>query len=388
MQIHRRSVLLSLMLLLVLCRVSTGQQSPSYFPTKDTWEKVDPAKAGFDAAKLEAAVEWAKLQETDFPRDFSAHRRIFGRPLGPLPESRALTNGVVLRNGYIVAEWGETAAADPTYSVAKSYLSTLLGLTIDRGMIANVNDPVGKLVHDGGYESAHNAKVTWHHHATQTSEWEGSLFGKDHAFLGETEYGESARKPRPLEEPGARYEYNDVRINRLALSLLSLWKKPLPEVLRTEIMDKIGASDTWKWIPYDNATVDIEGTPMPSVSGGTRWGGGLWISARDHARFGLLVMNKGRWNDQQIISEEWVERATKQQGVNKEYGYLWWLNTTGRWPGVPASSFSAQGAGNNTIWIDPEHSIVVVWRWHAGGDAQARLYAKILEALAPAETVR
>ena len=98
------------------------------------------------------------------------------------------------------------------------------------------------------------------------------MFGKDHRFEGEKEFGQGARKPRELREPGSHYEYNDVRINRFALSLLRVWKRPLPEVLRTEIMDPIGASDTWRWIPYDNATVDVDGTPMPSVSGGTRWG--------------------------------------------------------------------------------------------------------------------
>ena len=58
----------------------------------------------------------------------------------------------------------------------------------------------------------------------------------------------------------------------------------------------------------------------------------------------------------------------------------------GRWPGAPRTSFSAQGAGNNTIWIDPEHDLVVVWRWHrsrleGGGNPQAELYRRILAAV-------
>ena len=93
-------------------------------------------------------------------------------------------NGVVIRHGYIVAEFGETDRVDTTYSVAKSYLSTILGLTIDRGMIKDVQDPVRQYVTDGGYDSKQNATITWEHHARQTSEWEGSLFGKSHEFLG------------------------------------------------------------------------------------------------------------------------------------------------------------------------------------------------------------
>jgi CubicO group peptidase (beta-lactamase class C family) len=302
-----------------------------------------------------------------------------------VPKSRAGTNGVIVRRGYIVAEFGDVKAVDPTYSCAKSYLSTILGLTIDRGMIQRVTDRVGDYVHDGGYDSAHNAKITWQHHATQTSEWEGEMFGKVHTFIGHEAFGGDERKPRELKEPGTFYEYNDVRVNRLSLSLLRLWKRPLPEVLKTEVMDPIGASETWKWLAYDNATVEVDGGPMGSVSGGTRWGGGLWMSSLDHARFGLLILNRGEWAGKRIVSEKWIREATSQQGVQKGYGYLWWLNTEGAWPAAPRMSFAAIGAGSNTIWIDPEDDLVVVWRWHRGGDAQAKLFEKVVAAVKKGE---
>lgn len=334
-----------------------------------------------DDERLAAAVEWAKQQDTDMPRDFSTQREIFGRPLGPVATSRAGTNGVIIRRGYIVAEFGDVNAVDPTYSVAKSYLSTLVGLTVDRGLIKNVTDRVGESVRDGGYDSPQNAKVTWQHHLTQTSEWEGELFGKSHTFVGREEFGRSERKPRELKEPGTHYEYNDVRVNRLALSLLRLWKRPLPEVLKSEIMDPIGASGTWKYLAYANAMVDVDGTPMPSVSGGTRWGGGLWMNTLDHARFGLLILRNGEWDGKRIISEAWIRDATRPQGLQKGYGYLWWLNNEGAWPGVSRTSFAAEGAGSNTIWIDPEHELVVVWRWHKGGEAEKEFLKKVVEAL-------
>ncbi len=362
-----------------LVRGAAGQGA--YFPARDSWETRAAAQVGMDEALLDAAVEWAKGQETDMPRDFSTQAETFGRPLGPVPRDRAGTNGIILRRGYIVAEWGDTAAVDPTYSVAKSYLSTILGVTIDQGKIGSVTDPVGLVIHDGGYESAHNAKITWEQHVTQTSEWEGTLFGKPHTFIGREEFGKGERQPRELREPGTFYEYNDVRINRFSLSMLRLWERPLPDVLNTEIMDPIGASGTWVYHVYDNSMVEVAGRQMPSVSGGTRWGGGLWMSTRDHARFGLLMLRRGEWAGKRIVSEEWVAAATSQQGVQKGYGYLWWLNTEGRWPDVPRTSYAALGAGNNSIWIDPEHEIVVVWRWHKGGDAAGRLYGKVVGAL-------
>lgn len=358
-------------------------RSSDYFPSRDRWDHREPAALGFDAAKLADAVAWAQTQETDMPRDFSTQSQIFGTPLGPVPKTRATTNGLILRHGYIVAEWGDTSAVDPTYSVAKSYLSTLLGLALDRGLIKDIHDPVANYIHDGGYDSPHNAKITWENHATQTSEWDGEMFGKPSTFTGHEAFGQGEMKPRELHDPGTYYEYNDVRVNRFALSLLRLWRRPLPDVLKREIMDPIGASDTWRYRAYDNATVAIDGVPMLSVSGGTRWGAGLWMSTRDHARFGLLISRHGRWKNRQLISREWLDAAAKPHGVKPDYGYLWWLNTEGRWPAAPRSSFAAIGAGNNSIWIDPEHDLVVVWRWHKGGDAQAELYRRIVAALEP-----
>ena len=351
----------------------TNQSQPAsvgaYYPSPGAaWERRSPERVGMDATLLQQAVDFAKQQETQqMPPDFSTQEAIFGKLLGPMPTSRAATNGLVLRHGYLVAEWGDTQRPDPTYSVAKSVLSTLLGITLDRGMIRDIHDPVAASIRDGGYDSEHNHKITWEHHARQTSEWEGELWGKKHDFVGTEAFGKGARPPRDLQEPGTYYEYNDVRINRMALSLLRLWRKPLPDVLKDEIMDPIGASDTWRYVTYPHATAEIDGQPMPSVSGGTRWGGGLWISARDEARFGYLWLRGGRWRDRQIVSEAWVRQATVRGPVGPDYGYLWWLNTAQKaWPSAPATSFAALGAGSNTVWVDPEHDLVIVWRWHQG----------------------
>jgi CubicO group peptidase (beta-lactamase class C family) len=375
------------MMSLVSCHRPAGT-SATYFPPKgDDWAHVEPATAGMDAALLDQAVAFAKTQETkQMAPDFSTQEEIFGKLLGPMPTSRAATNGIVLRHGYIVAEWGDTKAVDPTYSVAKSVLSTVLGITLERGMIPDIHDPVVKLIQDGGYDSGQNKSITWEHHARQTSEWEGSLWGKNSDFVGKEAFGRGERKPRQLQQPGTYYEYNDVRINRLALSLLRLWKKLIPDVVRDEIMDPIGASNTWQYIPYPNAVADVDGKQMPSVSGGTRWGGGLRISARDEARFGYLFLKQGRWKDKQIVSSNWVKEATTRGPVGPSYGYLWWLNVPDKdgkkpWPDAPTTSYAALGAGQNTIWVDPEHDIVIVWRWHDGNPND--LIKRVLAAVKP-----
>jgi len=342
-----------------------------YFPSRTSWERRKPSDVGMEDAALQSAVEYAIAHASTWPVDFSNQRRVFGRQLAPMPERHGDTNGIVIHNGYIVAEFGDTSHVDVTYSVAKSYVASLLGLALDRSLIPNIGDPVGKLVKDGGYDSPHNATITWEQHARQTSEWEGTLFGKVDTFIGAEEFGTQARPARQRFDPGMYFDYNDVRINRLALSLLRVWKKPLPEVLKSEIMDPIGASNTWKYLGYDNVDVDIGGKKVKPVSGGSRWGGGIWMSTRDHARYGYLMLRRGRWNGRQVLSESWVKRATTRGPLFADYGYLWWLNSDGMtWPGLSSASFGAQGAGNNTIWIDPEHDLVIVWRWHDGNPSE------------------
>ena len=203
-----------------------------------------------DAAKLDAAVAFAKAHETNWPQglldtgeDLRIAARSDSRPAAPR------TNGLVIRNGYVVAEFGDTNAADPTYSVAKSMLATVAGVAVREGLIKNLDAPVGSQIKDGGYDSPQNAKVTWRHHLQQESEWEGEMWGKKHDFVGTVAFGDGERKPRDVQDPGTFYEYNDVRINRFSLSLLRLFKKPVPDVFRDEVMNVIGASDTWQWIP-------------------------------------------------------------------------------------------------------------------------------------------
>ena len=338
-----------------------------YFPSRDNWERRKPADVGMDGTKLSDAIEFMKAHETTTPaRDFSDQEIIFGKLLGSIPTERGATNGLIIRHGYIVAEFGDTLRPDPTYSVAKSMLSTVAGIALGRGLIPNLDDPVANVIKDGGYDSPHNGLVTWRNHLQQESEWEGEMWGKNANFLGTEGFGRGQMKPRAIQAPGAFYEYNDVRINRFAMSLLRLFKKPIPDVFRDEVMNPVGASTTWKWVPYTNAYVDIDGKRMASVSGGTRWGGGMWINSYDMARFGLLWLRGGKWGDRQIVSPSYVKMATTPSAHGPDYGFLWWLNTKQRqWPGSPPTAYFALGNGGNIIFIDPSHDLLVVWRWSA-----------------------
>lgn len=343
----------------------------SYVPSAEPTAWEERRSAAFDAAARFAAeneTKWSRDLAVEIPRQFDEDPP-WNAVLGPV-RPRGGPNGLIIRGGHIVAEWGDTRQIDQTFSIAKSYLSILAGLAFDRGLIRDVHELVCRSVDDGGFEGPHNDKITWHHLLQQTSEWQGTLWDKpdqvDHnrrvGGMPASDVKKGTR--RDLAAPGGYWEYNDVRINRLSLALLRVWKRPLPQVFREFVTDPIGASPHWEWRGYRNSIATVEGRAVESVAGGSHWGGGVFIHARDQARIGLLMQRGGVWGDKRILSEDWIRRSLVPCPLFPVYGYLWWLNTDRRrYPSAPAGSYYAAGAGGNLTWIDPDHDLVAVLRW-------------------------
>jgi CubicO group peptidase (beta-lactamase class C family) len=236
------------------------------------------------------------------------------------------------------------------------------------GLIADLDQPVGHTVDDGGFDSEQNRAVTWRHLLQHTSEWQGELFGKSDRIDWHRQISleGKARKgdDRPLHPPGTHWEYNDVRVNRLSLALLRRFRRPLPEVFAERIMQPIGASPDWSWHGYRTSSVEIDGQMIESVSGGTHWGGGMLIHAEDQARIGLLMLRRGEWAGRRVLPERWIDASLRPCGRNPMYGLLWWLNTNdGRYKSAPQTSFFASGAGGNLTWVAPQQELVAVLRW-------------------------
>lgn len=371
-----------------------GSAAP-YYPDAGSWERRTPAQVGLDSAKLAAAVAFSIASESRAPRDLeqshyqSFGREPFGAAIGPILPRGDVT-GVIVRRGYVIAEWGDPAAVEMTHSVTKSILSTVVGMAVDKGLIRSVHDTVSKAVgpilavapSTGGldadnpaggrwitpFASPHNRRLTWDHLLRQTSDWEGTLWGKPE-WADRPSNTPATWRTRPRAEPGTVYEYNDVRVNALALAALNVWRRPLPEVLKEGIMDPIGASNTWRWYGYDNAFVVLDGRVVQSVSGGGHWGGGMFINARDMARFGLLTLRRGQWKDRRLLSDAWVSQALTPTMVQPTYGYMnWFLNTDRKYvPSGPATAFVHVGNGTNIVYVDPENDIVAVVRWIENG---------------------
>ncbi len=349
----------------------------AYWPSKTDWQRTAPQDAGFSPAAVSEAVDYAIRHESAMDRNIrnALDEGHFAEPwpvckiIGPVKD-RAEPSGLIVRGGRIVSEWGEIERVDMTFSATKSYLALCAGIAVDDGLIPDIHAPVRDLVNDGGFESEQNRKITWAHLLQLTSEWQGTLWDKpdsvDHNRNLAARPGDAAGKgvERKMQTPGTHWEYNDVRVNRLALALLRVFRRPLPDVLKERIMDPIGASETWQWHGYENSYVEIDGQRMQSVSGGAHWGGGLWISTLDHARIGLLMLRGGAWKGRQLISEHWIKTCLTPCPLNRSYGLMWWLNTTGETaPAAPRTSFFARGVGSNIVWIDPDNGNVVVVRW-------------------------
>jgi len=344
----------------------------SYFPSaNEVWETKNPKDFNIEVQALKKAIEFAQSNEYSGDRDLRIAilegfaREPYHKILGPT-KKRGGPSGMILKNGYQIASWGDTKRVDMTFSVTKSYLSTVAGLAVDRGFF-KTKDAVANSVWDGTFDGAHNQQITWQHLLNQSSDWSGTLWNShDWADRPPREGSIDDWKNRKIHTPGTHFKYNDVRVNLLAYSLLQIWRKPLPQVLKEHIMDPIGASITWRWYGYDNSWVELDGNRMQSVSGGGHSGGGLFINTEDHARFGLLFLNNGNWNGTQLISNSWIKEATKPSLANNNYGYLWWLNKKGGdrfWSGVPENVYYAAGFGGNFIVIIPDVQMVIVTRW-------------------------
>jgi len=378
--------------------LTSAQAAKPYFPARGAWQARPPADVGLDKARLDEAIAFAEAHQNTDTKDMAVslpnqfrNEAPYNTLIGPT-QPRAGSNGVVIRHGVVAAEWGDTARADMTHSVTKTFLSTVVGLAFDRGKIRAVTDRVATYMPAGVdlFSAPHNAPITWEHLLRQTSDWSGTLWGKPD-WADRPPRGQTPEQwvNREMHEPGTFYKYNDTRVNVLALSTLYVLEQPLPDVLRESIMDPIGASDTWHWEAYENATVQIKGRTMKSIPGGGHFGGGMFISAYDLARFGYLFLNHGKWGDRQLVSEKWIAMAKTPGPANASYGFCnWFLNNPQQpgqalpFPSTPRSSITFQGNGVNAVYLDWDNDLLVVVRWIDNNRSLDQFLGKVIAAVA------
>ena len=401
---------IKLFVIFIFTAIFTNAQDASYFPAANNWERKSPAFFKIDTNKIKEAIQFSTQNESKFPRNARITQAMqyakepFGDPVGPMMDRGGLS-GLIIYKGFIIAEWGDPTIVETCNSVTKSWVSSIVGLALDKGLISSIDDKVNNymppiqpyttlmipnqspmaikdFIHP--FATPHNKKISWDHLLRQTSDWEGELWGKpDWADRPAENSAEWLTRKR--NEPGTSYKYNDTRVNALALAATTVWRKPLPEVLREQVMHPIGASNTWLWAGYQNAWIVLDGKMIQSVSGGGHFGGGLFINAYDMARFGLLTLRNGNWNGKQIISADWMNKSKTATKANTGYGFMnYFLNTDQKmYPAAPASAFAHLGNGTNAIYVDKENDLVVVVRWIE--DKQMNEFLKLLLSALPAK---
>ena len=245
-----------------------------------------------------------------------------------------------------------------SWSVAKSFISALVGIAYEEGLIDSLYDPVTKYLDDfkeTGYDGVTIKDIL------QMSS--GVLFNEDYAdydsdinrFGRAVATGTSMRdfsKTLTRErEPGTYMHYVSINTQVLGFLLQEVTNKSISQYLYDKIWNPLGMEDSAYFILDD---VKDEFAL-----------GGLNATLRDYAKFGLLYLQNGRWNDNQIISKQWIEDSHSTDGIHlvpgeREtssnpwgYGYQWWV------PGFPDTDYTASGVYNQYIYIDPLSEIVI-----------------------------
>jgi CubicO group peptidase (beta-lactamase class C family) len=281
-------------------------------------------------------------------------------------------SGVVMYRGEVVGSWGDPYVPEMLFSATKAFVGLLAGIAHDQGRV-DVHSRVGDAVDLEIFRAAAGRDIRWTHLLQQTSQWNGVLWGKP-------TWTDAQSRPEADEPdevlPGSDWAYNDVRVNLLCLALTALFGQALPEVLAESIMRPIGASSSWSWHGYTTSSVEINGRPVPVVSGGAHWGGGLWMSAADLALVGQLYLQQGTWAGQRLLSADWIAQSWTPCDVKPEYGYLWWLNDRRTiFPQAPSSGRCARGnRGRHILWVDPARDLVVTSHW---GNNVGQLLAEV-----------
>ncbi len=326
-----------------LSRFVLAEGSHEAGPGRGPWQQVDPAEVGLSKQALQTAAD----------------------QLGSKGERQGI---VVIRHGKLAFEqyWNtEYARAIPewqnvSFSSGKSWGSTMVGRAVTTGKLS-VDDLASK--YHPSKVSGLKPNTTIKHLLTMTSG--GTMNMKpssvrpkkldDHSPPGsgaEYKWYKEAEKGTPPGyginiEPGTQYFYDGAPADHLADIVTAAVGKSSHRYMLEEIVAPLGCEHT----SYQPEGVD--------KNDNVRIGGSMLISCRDMARLGQLYLNGGSWNGKQLIDESYIRAAVTSSERNPNYGYLWWLNYTGRIIQAPTSMYYAAGARGQFCFTLPEQDMVI-----------------------------
>ncbi len=270
-----------------------------------------------------------------------------------------LQDGALRYEGYFGG-----ASADElrtSFSVAKSVVSTLIGLAVEDGHIASVDDPVTAYVPELVERDRRYEGITIRHLMTMSSglryEERSLPWSDDSVTYYGTDLRATALSSTIEEEPGRRFLYNNFNPLIEGLVLERATGMSVSEYLSQRLWQPMGAEADASW--------SLDST----ASGFEKMESGLNAILRDYARFGLVFARGGRAGERQVVPEEWVRQATSAEagGPADFYGFHWW---TGRSDGTPFPEGAFMAAGNHGqfVYVAPARDVVIVRLGDSDGD--------------------
>ena len=315
-----------------------------YWPSPDRWDAIDPAAAGFDPQRLNAALDAAMADRS--------------------------ADVLVLRAGRIVAErYAPDANMDRKLqiaSAAKSMVSVLVGVAIDQGRIKSLDQSAADFI--APWRGTPKAAITIRHLLTMTSGLDDT--GLPLRGIAGDQFAINAAAPQ-LAPPGTRWAYQTAIFHLLYHVVAYAAGEPFEAFATRNLTGPLGMRRT-DWV-----TSVGQGASGPVTNYYT-----AACAGRDLARFGLMAMRGGRWAGRQIVSASYLKQATApSQDLNPAYGFLWWENARPgfgaeeavrgsaslRFDGSPKDTFAALGAAVQAVVVVPSLGLVVVRQGQAPG---------------------
>lgn len=303
--------------------------------TGDGWSTSTPAAEGLDEAQLARIFE--SIRTGVFP---------------------GVDSMVVVRNQRIVAEGYfngfDRQTVHELRSTGKSFISTLVGIAHDQGLIG-LDDLLSQHVPDfEGYRNmdANKRAITLRHLLNMSAgfdcnDWDTSSPGHEEKMYDSRDWIRFMLDLPMIAVPGTRSNYCTGGVVLLAQVVSQRSGMALEDYAQQWLLGPLNIEKSvWRHSPDGRAT------------GATGFG----LTPRDAAKLGALFVNDGSWNGARIVSESWVA-TTRQSPValrNQRYGYLWWKRTFPHGGTVLESAYTA-GNGGNFIFTIPSHDLVVVF---------------------------
>ena len=314
-----------LITLLILSFTISEASSEAYFPD-NTWKTRTAQESNLNEEQLN------KLFELTF-------------------SDQATMSAVLIKDGYIVKEQYADGFNQNSYgtswSTAKSFYAALIGISLDRGEINSLDDPVSKYIKE--YDTSEKKDITIRQILNMTSGLEFPSHEHEKMFF-EDDHMEYALKVGVESEPGAKFEYNNVNSMLMAEILKNVTGKTAKRLIDERIFSKIGLDDYIAW-------EDSAGNTLTYCC--------LDMSARDYSRFGLLFSRDGNWNGEKIISKDYVDESLKlywgstpsmgwPHSDTRGYSLQWWISKYDD----QAKIYNTSGKFGQFVFIDKERDII------------------------------